>query len=44
MGNTIYKNIEEYRNGNKEIFKEIINVFNHLINKLSKSKTVINHF
>ena len=37
MGNTIYKNIEEYRNGNKEIFKEIINVFNPLINKLSKS-------
>ena len=25
MGNTIYKNIEEYRNGNKEIFKELAN-------------------
>ena len=37
MGNTIYKNIKEYKNGNKEIFREIINVFNPLINKLSKS-------
>lgn len=36
MGNTIYKNIKEYKNGNKEIFREIINVFNSLINKLSK--------
>ena len=30
-------NIKEYKNGNKEIFREIINVFNPLINKLSKS-------
>ena len=37
MGNTIYKNIKEYKKGNKEIFREIINVFNPLINKLSKS-------
>ena len=37
MGNTIYKNIKEYKNGNKEIFREIMNVFNPLINKLSKS-------
>ena len=28
MGNTIYKNIKEYKKGNKEIFREIINVFN----------------
>ena len=28
MGNTIYKNIKEYKNGNKEIFREIINVNN----------------
>ena len=27
MGNTIYKNIKEYKNGNKEIFREIINVY-----------------
>lgn len=37
MRNTIYENIKEYQNINKEIFKEIIHVFNLLINKPSKS-------
>ena len=28
MGNTIYKNIKEYKKGNKEIFREILRLEN----------------